>query len=281
MKKSKVVILSILTWFFMLVCLSAYLLVCFPSNETSNETRGQLAYENIKTAHEIAMRLKIDMKSIPNPHDYDFFTRYGDDYGVMSDAAWGFINDLNYGNEKSKYRLVGSAFMSVIKDEYGKDFLKEIKANTTPSMSVVEGEYDKGFSKEIIKIYNPSEFGYICYFCNYSECRLDFYAQSAALTRTIIRVYERTGEIGKAERALAEADKQLQKLKNEDYEHYEALKKYYDSTIAFFDRARLSEVGSDFDSTFEALENYEDDTRHLCNISCEYEAYLDDVFGES
>ena len=281
MKKLIVVILSILTWFFMLVCLSACLLVCFPSNETSNETRGQLAYENIKTAHEIAMRLQVDMKSIPNPHDYDFFTRYEDSDEIMSGAAWRFIHNLRFCPEESKYRLVGSAFMSVIKDEYGKDFLKEIKANTTPSMCVLEREYVTDFSKEIIKINTPSEFGYICYFCNYSECQLDFDAQSAALTRTIIRVYERIGKIGKAERALAEADKQLQKLKNEDYEHYEALKKYYDSTIAFFDRARLSEVGSDFDSTFEALENYEDDTRHLYNISCEYEAYLDDVFVES
>jgi lipoprotein len=256
MKKLIVVILSISMCFSMVGC------------SQSEETRGQLAYENIKTACEIAMSLKVNMESIPNSHDYDFFTLYKDNDKIMSNAAWGLIYDSSFGvyyGEESKTRLVGSAFMSVIKDEYGKDFPKEIKANTTTELGYAYA----------------NELGYMYYFFNYSECRYDLDAQSAALTRTIIRVYERIGKIGKAERALAEADKQLQKLKNEDYEHYEALKKYYDSTTAFFDRARLSEVGSDFDSTFEALENYEDDTRNLYNIADEYEDYLDDVFGES
>lgn len=253
MKKLIVVILSILTWFFMLVCLIVCLLVCFPSNEI----RGKLAYENILTAHEIAHSLRMDMESFPNISSYYLFTSYEDKKNFMSNIEENLIEHLGFENDASRAILLRSCFMSIIEDEYGEDFSKKIMANTI------------------------SGIGCINYFCNESEYQDDFSARSAAFARTIISVYEVTGKIENAEEALAEAAKQLQKLKNKDYEHYEALKKYYDNTFAYFNRARLSGVGSDFDSTFEALIHYEDDLDNILDILFEYPYDLDDVFGES
>ena len=258
MKKLIVVILSILTWFFMLMCLSVCLLVFFPDNEI----RGQLAYENIQTAHEIAISLRADIESIPSICNCRFasFTSDVDEKKFMNDVEWNLIEQLNFDNCKSylcKEFTLGTNFMIIVNDEYGEDLSEEMEAN------------------------NISCFDFINYFCNESEYRYNLSAQYAALARTIIATYDDTGEIKKAEKALAEADKQLQKLKNEDYEHYEALKEYYDSTITYFDCARLSEVGSDFDSTYQALIHYGDDMYNLLDILFEYEDYLDDVFGES
>lgn len=226
----------------------------------SKETRAKSAYENIQTAYEIADSLRSDIEYFYyclNICNYSFLTGYEDYENFMSSAEEILINHL--GGDPLSDIIVRPAFKETIKKEYGEDFLTEITANTICGA------------------------GCINYFCNESKYKNSLSAKAAAFARTIIRVYELKGEIKKAENALAEADKQLQKLKDKDYEHYEALKKYYDSTIAYFDCSRLSEAGSDFNSTFEFLITYEDDIKNIrmdiWDIKYEYE--LEDLFEKS